>query len=363
MPNRDRYTGPPAQASPLPDQPLKSHDETRLGTPSVISQASLSPASSLEHTPKVAYDLDHLALLHHVEHDMIKPPHTHFVANEADAGPLLQLIMKSALSASYFMDELLGFAALHLSVLTDDAAEKIRYRHQAVYLQTRALASFNTLAPEITDKNCTIIFLFSSFTAMHMLHDTVATERDLLELLERFIQFVHLYRGLGAITDRGWHVIRKSELRSIFDLIEAVDRVEMTSGRECEKLAGLLSESSDQLGSEPTKACLAALNSLQGVFNQYNTLPGPMNRHVVLGWPVHLSTEYLTLLNMRQPEALVILAYWAVLLHYGRSFWVFGDAGRFLVQAISKFLGKHWGPWMEWPKQAIESHAPPPPRS
>ncbi|KAH8879719.1 hypothetical protein GQ53DRAFT_671438 [Thozetella sp. PMI_491] len=351
-----KYTALPTQTLPLLERPLSPHEEPCFGMPSMISQASLSPASGLEHTSKEAYDLDHLALLHHVEHDMMKHPHTHFVANEADAGALLQLIMKSALSASYLMDALLGFAALHLSVLSNDVAEKQRYTHQAVYLQTRGLASFNSQTPEITEQNCTAIFIFSSIAAMHMLYDTVTTQTDFLELLERFIQFVRLYRGLGAITNRGWHVIRLSELRSIFDMIEALDRVDMECGRECEKLKRLLLESSDRLGSEPSKAYHAALESLQTVFNQYNTLPEPMNRHVVLGWPVHLSAEYLTLLNMRQPEALVILAYWAVLLDWGREFWVFGNAGRFLVQAISRYLGDSWEAWMEWPKQAISTH-------
>lgn len=67
---------------------------------------------------------------------MMRSPRSHFVVDSEDADSLLQLMMKSALSTSYLMDELLGFAALHLSVVEADHDEKQRYRHQAVQLQT-----------------------------------------------------------------------------------------------------------------------------------------------------------------------------------------------------------------------------------
>ncbi|KAL6900049.1 hypothetical protein GGI43DRAFT_423175 [Trichoderma evansii] len=266
------------------------------------------------------YDLSNLALLHHFETNMMKPPHYHFVLDDSDGGPLLQLI-------------LLRFAALHLGVINADATEEQQYRQQAVQLQMRALALYNSLNPEVTAQNCTTVFLFFSLTGLHMLHDTVNTEPDKLELLEKFIQFMHFYHGLGTIINRGWHVIRNSELKIIFDPIVAMDRPGAKSGEECEGLMRLLLAAKERLGPELAQA----------VFDQYSALPEPINRQVILGWLLRTPAEYLNLLNMRQPEAFALLAHWAVILHWGRSFWVYGHAGRILL----------WDHWMAWPNQAI----------
>ena len=65
------------------------------------------------------------------------------------------------------------------------------------------------------------------------------------------------------------------------------------------------------------------------------------------------SPEYLKLLTEQRPEALVLLAYYAVVLHHRRRSWVIGDAGRLLITSLSFNLGRHWQPLLEWPRQLI----------
>ncbi|KAI1377952.1 hypothetical protein F4677DRAFT_458709 [Hypoxylon crocopeplum] len=337
MSDRECSSGLPSPLLQLLDVPARYSPQT----PSPTGAPDILQDSSLEQPPHQVFGLGHLALFHHVETGLMKPPHTHFVADEKEAGPLLQFIVKSALSTQYLMDELLAFSALHLSVVTPDPAGKQRYRHQAVYLQTRALATFNTLRPDITEENCTTIFLFSSFTGMHMFYDTATAQVNLLELLDKFVQF---------------EIIRVSELRSIIDRIEAVDKLEVRSRGECDGLIDLLRTAQDRLHRLSYDAYRAAIQSLQWVFDQHNVLPVPLNLHVVLSWPLRTSAEFLGLLEMRKPEASVILAHWAILLHRGRNFWVFDDAGRRLVEAISNFLGDSWDDWMVEPKRAISNN-------
>ncbi|KAI3324617.1 hypothetical protein HD806DRAFT_493110 [Xylariaceae sp. AK1471] len=314
------------------------------------ASANASPLDPvMREMPQHVYDLNHLALLHHIENDMMKPPNTPFVANEEDAQKLLEMVITSALSTPYLMDQVLALAALHLSVLTSDATKQRQYRHQAVHLQSRALALYNAANPEVTDQNCTALLLFTSFVGMHMLFDTVSAQTDLLELLDKFIQFAGLHRGVGVVSKLRWHIIRKSELRSIVSVIEAAeDKLvdQQPSGSICDKLLNLLDTAKYRLGPSSLQACHDAVQSLQWTFNQYSALQAPINRHIVFAWPVRISIEYLEMLRSRQPEALVIMAHWALLLHRERDFWVFGQGGQFLIEAISSYLGAYWDSWM-----------------
>ena len=67
------------------------------------------------------------------------------------------------------------------------------------------------------------------------------------------------------------------------------------------------------------------------------------------------SPEYLKLLTERRPEAMVLLGYYAVVLHHRRRSWVIGDAGRLLITSLSSNLGQHWSSLLEWPKQQISA--------
>ncbi|GAP91797.1 putative C6 finger domain-containing protein [Rosellinia necatrix] len=315
-----------------------------------ISTANSPPDTDVQEAPRQVFDLSHLALLHHVENDMMKED---FFAGKENAKELLQMIITSALGAPYLMDALLAFAALHRSVFASDPDMQHRYHYQAVQLQTRALTLYNTASPEITDETCTALLLYSSFIGMHMLHDTVTSRSDFLETLDGFIQFAGLYHGVGLVAKHAWHILRKSELSSIINLIEAADRVEPPSESICDHLSSLLTTADDRLRPSSLQACHDSVKSLRWIFNQRVVLPTPVSRDVVLAWPVHMSTEYLQLLRERLPEALVIMAYWAILLHYERDFWVFGQAGRFLIEAISNYLGSAWDKWMVIPKEII----------
>jgi hypothetical protein len=294
------------------------------------------------------YDLNHLALFHHVENVMMMPPVTPLVADEEGSRNLLEMVITSALSTPYLMDQVLALAALHLSVLASDATKQRQHRHQAVHLQNRALALYNAENPEVNDQNCTALLLFSSFVGMHMLYDTVSTQTDLLELLDRFIQFAGLHRGVAVVTSRHWHIIRETELRRIVSVIEAMDDKldDQPSGGVCDKLLDLLDTAKYRLGPSSLQACHDAVQRLQWTFKQYDALQAPFNRHIVFAWPVRISAEYLEMLRSRQPEALVIMAHWALLLHRERDFWIFGQGGQFLISAISSYLGAYWDSWM-----------------
>lgn len=71
-------------------------------------------------------------------------------------------------------------------------------------------------------------------------------------------------------------------------------------------------------------------------------------------WPLIIPVEFTDLLAQRRPEALVILAHWAVLLIHHRELWFVGNAARFIIESVKKHLGQYWEPWLEWPRSQLK---------
>lgn len=125
-------------------------------------------------------------------------------------------------------------------------------------------------------------------------------------------------------------------------------------GAGCDKLLNLVQAA--KLGATLTNIYKQAIEHLQSSTNALmaaGSLAGSINGSS--GWPVLVSPEYIDLLLQRRPEALVILAHYAILLHYCRDSWMFGDGGRFLIESIRDFLGPDWTEWLEWPIKALNS--------
>ncbi|EHK19174.1 uncharacterized protein TRIVIDRAFT_213704 [Trichoderma virens Gv29-8] len=327
-----------------------------------IGAAGSYPADGVESgieslLPNV-YNLGHLALLHHLESNLLKSGDAGLFPDATKAAEIAKLMFKSAITTPFLMDELLAMAALHLSTQAFDRAEKNQYLHQAAQLQTRALGHFNAVRPRVSDENCTAMFLFSSLLGLHTLFDTTIYQRDFTEFLDKLIQFVALHRGIRTVTRQSWHIINETEMKHIIDPISALDQLDpqlTVSCVECDGLLAHLAASIESLGPIAFNACCEAVKSLQWVIGRRRGLPDELHPHITMAWPVLVSFDYLQMLKQRRPEALVVLAHWAVLLYRDRGFWVFGDTGRFMIESASKYLGTYWQDWMAWPNDILKS--------
>ena len=257
------------------------------------------------------------------------------------------------------MYELLAFSALHLSTVCLDDAGKTKYTHQAAELQTRALTLFNATRPELRSENCTALLVFSSLLGMHTLFDAVTSYRDVPDFLDKIIGYLKLHRGVRAITNQSWDVLRNSEvIQHCIDPIESSDELyqrQENAANECDTLSSLLETWCDELGPGPYKACHEAVKTLRWAFGLHRSLPKPYPLHITMAWPVMLSVEFIELLVQRQPVSLVILAHWAMLLHAHREFWVFGDAGRVIIESLSRYVGSYWDDWLAVPRDALNN--------
>ena len=264
-------------------------------------------------------------------------------------------ILRHCLSAPYLMDEALALSSLHISIIRPDQQQI--YRHRASHMQQHALSIFNAMKPELNKDSCLALFLFSSLLGVHLLCDTLVFRNGSFEtFLDRFTQYIRLHQGIRAVTNGYWEFLRQTELAPLLNVADSFPDASTGISNEYQGLIQLVE--SAELGEAITKTYHHAIMSLQGVTAaamSHSASRG--NSHAIVAWPVIVGADYIDLLSCRQPEALVILAHYAALLHMRRDCWMIGDGGRYLIESTSQFLGPAWETWLSWPNQSLQQDA------
>lgn len=106
-------------------------------------------------------------------------------------------------------------------------------------------------------------------------------------------------------------------------------------------------------------ACLSALRYLQVGFDAATAEEGEeQNRHhMVCTWPMLLTPSFTSLLSTLRPEALVVLAHYAEILHYARELWQVRDAGVYILGMILDYLDGTWAQWLIRARRTVFGHS------
>ncbi|EED17848.1 C6 finger domain protein, putative [Talaromyces stipitatus ATCC 10500] len=75
---------------------------------------------------------------------------------------------------------------------------------------------------------------------------------------------------------------------------------------------------------------------------------------VLIGWVYRIPDEFVNRLEQKESMALVVLAYWAMLLKYMRSVWFMKGWDVHVMEGISASLQKEFHGWIQWPLQQLE---------
>lgn len=269
-------------------------------------------------------------------------------------GELAEIYCRSTTSCAiahpFLMYTTLAVSAFHLSVLR--FSQQAYYQRLAVSYQAKALVNITTILNHVNADNCLAILLFSHHIGIHSFIDLFAhdpSEGPFHSFLDRLVHNIGLMRGIYAVISPWWDTLLTTQIGPI--LIGSQHSSEHGGETTClrERIEAA------QLTDDNRNTYRQSIISLQ---HQFDALRHISEDHLatpstVFAWLMKASSEFLRLLDERRPEPLVILAYYAVLLHSRRKSWVVSDAGRKLFVSISEHLGRWWEPWMEWPRQEI----------
>ncbi|OBT74649.1 hypothetical protein VF21_06408 [Pseudogymnoascus sp. 05NY08] len=337
--------------SPLGSSPVSSGPQGQF-TPSSISPviAGSTIGEASPHGASSPVNMLHLELLHHA----LTEQALYVGASQSYAQIMTDMVIPPALSYPFLMNELLALSALHLATVQPNRRQHLE--SVAAELQTSALSSFNQSCHQVTPSNCLPMFVFSSFIGNHVFYTTFRFHSDNFHsFLEEFVKYMQLHRGVRSVISNNWQMLRELSAKALMleDESDLPTRGE-PQGNECDSLRHLL-ETAD-LSPATRETYMQAVESLQWGFDAQRV------RHVVglaFAWPIQISTEYLDLLKQRRPEALAILAHFAVMLHSHRSAWLIGGAGRYIIESISGYLGTYWENWLAWPVAALAESSTP----
>ncbi|KAF5984988.1 sterol regulatory element-binding ECM22 [Fusarium coicis] len=262
----------------------------------------------------------------------------------------LDICLQESVKAPYLLHQVLAFSARHLAAIHPERSEK--YLHQAVELQTRAVSLFNSTKREVDSSNCLPILLFSVTLGHHLLADALVTRTpDGLDgFLTHYVQCVEMNWGLYRLTLSAWPLLLNTELEPVLSWSSQQSSKEPV-GDHCEPIVQLINDS-NALSSDEKEVCHEAIEYLQLGFDAIEEDDGSRHR-MIFQWTMLASPELTSLLAKKRPEALILLGYYALLLHHGRSLWQVGDTGVYLLGLIMDYLAPEWHIWLEYPRRMM----------
>ncbi|KAE8410949.1 hypothetical protein BDV36DRAFT_276204 [Aspergillus pseudocaelatus] len=264
----------------------------------------------------------------------------------------ISIVIEHALKSPYLMNELLAFAALHLCLVRP--AQQKFYHFHATQLQTHAISQFNSEVIGLSAEKCVPMFLFSSFLGTHMLCQTLRfRESDPGTFLDSFVQYAQLHRGVRKVVGQTWDHLKQSPLGMSMKAHAHTLGSDATSPLYPAYAKLLEAIKKAKLGHAITGIYQRTIECLPASMSVDKRSVHHLSLSDIVAWPVLVPEEYLDFLMNRQPEALIILAHYAVSLYCRRDLWIFGDGGKFLIDTITKSLGPDWECWLLFPNTVL----------
>lgn len=261
-------------------------------------------------------------------------------------------VMASAMAHSFMMHEMLALAAIHLDVLGHDSQKK--YRKTSRIYQAKALSHLDEIVHHLDAENCLAVLLFSHQVGIHSFIEAFDTfsEMSFGSFLDKLVDSINLMRGISSIMMPWRDELTKTEVNNLLQSGHNQDS-EPDPRNQLDTPKSLIEQA--ELVAEQRNTYKDTIAKLQWQFDREHLISEAQRAtpNTVFAWLITATPHFLQLLREQRPESLVLLAYYAVILHHRRSCWIIGDAGKYLLNRTVCHLGRHWEPWLSWPKSQI----------
>jgi len=302
-----------------------------------------------------------LQLMHHYL------THTRYILTEhSDMEHILRVWQEEmpqvAFTSDYCMHALLGFAALHKAHLQPIEAPMLRTC--AVDHLDKALRLYREHASPTTAENANAKFAFTWLVALFA-YAVPPSVPPIDAIVELFV----LVRGIDTVLSETWFWVSQGPFAPILNrgMGEAIT-LPLEGYTLPEGMDFGLNHLDYMLGVEPMlpedrRICALILAEMKQIYENVLKQSGQCSVASILCFPKQDSTPFSQMIKRRVPQALVILAYYCVLLDVlDNRWWIHGWAARVLQDILSS-LADEWQSWVEWPTQSVLLKDRPPPGS
>lgn len=254
------------------------------------------------------------------------------------------------------MHGMLALSALHLSHMTPSRSGRLAAR--ATLHEQLALPVFRKSVAETNPATIHAVFAFSTIVVLYILGS--CSLQDKARLPSNDDELPHWFfalRGVIPLLTNNFPVLASGPFGALLNR-QSVSRQHADNPNDVHlaKLNVLFSPARDTslpLSSTSLSElgiCEKALDQLREAYalphSKFDTWWNI--KAAVYAWAGIVSQEFVDLVILRLPEALVILAYYCALVKKLNSCWYFEGIGEAMLGTIEETLTSEWQPWIRW---------------
>lgn len=245
-----------------------------------------------------------------------------------------------------------------------DPHDRKRLTAEAARSHNHLIQGFRAAVAENMEQNCdalltfvsiNIVYVFASYGWIYSGDDGDAARKSRILGAE----WLPMVRGTHAVLYSIYGRLREGPLSALTDLEpwESIDpdRDTFAEDTKVRALSSIWAACKEKETYERAllllRRCYAYMTKFQAPNGSsdsryfYSAVSGPMI------WILMAPAEYFTLLEQRQPSALIIFAYVGALFHRLNHLWFYKGWGRSIVTVVGELLGEYWLPWMSGPRE------------
>lgn len=334
-------TGGVAQTFKLP----KTVDKGST-TQSKETQCDLTPASF-----PATVSLPDLHLFHHYTISTYKT-----MVEDGDTHQIWQKhLVEWGLQFPSLMHLILSLSALHLA--SASPASREQYLQQADDHFTFGIRSVTAVLSQLDEGNCQKIYMAAVIICFVYFGRGPRPGEYLIFSQEGPAEWLVLMRGVKLILQSYHAKVFSGVLEPKADAKEYILTPEMRSElHEHTVHTEAVSRLIEHEITDPVK-CAMYQSTIHNLLEVMREVYGRRSRgssgvalmDVLIGWLYRLPQGMVALLGEKEPYALVVLAYWAVMLLYMESAWFMRGWAEHVLLGISTSLDCDLRPWIEWP--------------
>lgn len=259
--------------------------------------------------------------------------------------------IKLGFKHEFLLRGILAVAALHLADLNPN--ECTSYQLKATNHQNRALALARDELANPSIYNCHALFLFSCLVIIMTFAGPRQADSDGLD--KNLLDWFYVLRGCNSVMQLHWDDLENS---FCYPLLSEVRRSETHAAHvadESDRIIDLQRLCHRIEDREISRAYSLAIHELLNAYTQCWFLRRDGRTWVIAAfvWPNVLPQRYLELLGENTPESLIILAHFAIVIHWSEYDWFFRGWARDLVYRIRASLSEEWHEYLKWPEEVV----------
>ncbi|KAI4768371.1 hypothetical protein D6C77_08992 [Aureobasidium pullulans] len=262
---------------------------------------------------------------------------------------------------SYVLHNCLALSALQL--FRQDRT-RTELWERACYLQGIAIEQVQPILINMTQDDSIAALIFASNTAafsraeyMHNPHQF----SEPIDPIDKIIESFQLSRGISMVAARYWPYLQETWVGSNMPSLVDEQEEKMRSTLK-DKFSTFQSVTSLALGQENPERRKVTLKLVDKTFRYIAHLMADGHIHPEMiyladAWAVTLPVEYREMLEERRPVALVLLAYYAVLISLTSDIWHLDGWPTLLIDHIAAVLDPGWSEFLRWPQEVIQQNS------